>query len=218
MKNYTDINIIVDRSGSMSSIAADMLGGLRTFIQTQKDRKDKAKVSFYLFDDQYDTIFKEKDLENVQDSDFTLVPRGWTALVDAVGRTINSVGERLSLLKEEDRPNRVLFLIITDGADNRSFEFKLAKVKEMVQHQRDVYAWDFVFLGANIDAFATGGGLGIVGASTANFEASRKGVNEAFSGLTASYASYSLLDRSSDRCSTFEVQQTTSADPVTKNS
>jgi len=229
MKNYTDINIIVDRSGSMSSIATDMLGGLRTFIKTQKERKDQAKVSFYLFDDQYDTIFQEKDLSDVSDEDFALIPRGWTALVDAIGTTINSVGERLSKIAEADRPNRVLLLIITDGADNRSREFKLAKVKEMVQHQRDVYAWDFVFLGANIDSFATGGGLGIVGSSTRDFAPTTKGVREAFIGLNSNYASYSILNREQDRGSTFDwntakaeqkakEEANNAAVPVTQNS
>lgn len=206
MKNYTDINIIVDRSGSMSNIADDMVGGLRTFVKEQQDRKDAAKVSYFIFDDQYDVVFQNKDLAEVKSEDFKLVPRGWTALNDALGKTMNAVGERLAAMPEDDRPNRVLFVVITDGADNRSKEFPLEKLKEMVKHQREVYAWDFVFLGANIDSFSTGGGLGIGAASTANFVASRKGVNEAFRTLSDDYTLYSAtVDRNVNRSATFTV-------------
>ena len=210
MKDYTDLNIIVDRSGSMSSIAEDMVGGLRTFVETEKTRRDDltnkvkdVKVSYYIFDDKYEEVFSEKDIQNVKPEDFKLVPRGWTALIDAIGKTITSVGERLSNLAENDRPNRVLFMIVTDGADNRSSEYKLSKVKDMIKHQRDVYAWDFAFLGANIDTFGTANSLSIGAASTCDWQPTKRGVNDAFRGFTESYASYACLDRSQDRGSTF---------------
>ena len=95
MKNYTDLRIIVDRSGSMATIASDMLGGLRNFVKERRKLKEDTKVSYYLFDDRYDTVFTEKDVAEVNDADFKLSPRGWTALLDAVGKTINTVGEEL---------------------------------------------------------------------------------------------------------------------------
>ena len=208
MKNITDINILVDRSGSMAPIAKDMIGGLTTFIQTQRDLKQEANISYYLFDDQYEVVFENKPLAEVKDSDVTLIPRGWTALVDSLGKTINAVGERLSKLSEDDRPNRVLIVTITDGADNRSREFTSHKLKEMIQHQRDVYAWDFVFLGANIDSFSTAGGIGISRGSTANYTANSLGVSSAFESLTKDFCSYSTLDRTKDRRSTFEFTET----------
>ena len=207
MKNYTDINILVDRSGSMQPIAKDMIGGLTTFIQTQRELKQEANISYYLFDDQYEVVFENKPLAEVKDSDVTLVPRGWTALVDSLGKTINAVGERLSKLSEEEKPNRVLIVTITDGADNRSREFTNSQLKEMVHHQRDVYAWDFVFLGANIDSFSTGGSIGIYKGSTCNYTADSAGVTTAFESLNRNSRAYATLDRTKDRRSTFEFTE-----------
>lgn len=208
MKNYTDINILVDRSGSMQPIAKDMIGGLTTFIQTQRELKQDATISYYLFDDQYEVVFENKPLAEVKDSDVTLVPRGWTALVDSLGKTINAVGERLSKLSEEEKPNRVLIVTITDGADNRSREFTNSQLKEMIQQQRDVYAWDFVFLGANIDSFSTAGGIGISKGSTRNYVANSVGVTTAFESLNRNSRAYATLDRTKDRRSTFEFTET----------
>jgi hypothetical protein len=209
MKNYTDLRIIVDRSGSMSSIAKDMLGGLRQFVEQRRILKEDTKVSYYLFDDKYDTIFTEKDVADIKDEDFTLVPRGWTALLDAVGKTINTVGEELTAKQEVDRPNRVLFMIITDGEDNRSVEFSVDRIREMIKHQREVYAWDFVFLGANIDSFSTAGRMAIGANSTRNFIPTSKGIAEAFVGMTQAYSNYAVLDRSdlATRSSTFSFDE-----------
>jgi len=203
MKNYTDINILVDRSGSMQSIAEDMLGGLRTFIAKEREAGTDARVSFYIFDDQYENVFSDKDIKDVKDSDFTLQPRGWTALRDALGKTINSVGQRLEKISEADRPNRVLFVTITDGADNRSTEYNIDALKEMIVRQREVYAWDFVFLGANIDSFNAAKSYGIGAASTSNYMADSKGVAQMYSSLNENMRSYAMLDRSVDRGSTF---------------
>jgi uncharacterized protein YegL len=194
MKNYTDLNIILDRSGSMSSIANDMVGGIKTFLQKEKETGDETKVSFYQFDDKYDVVFEDKDIKETLD--ITLTPRGSTALLDALGRTIVSVGEKLSKMSENDRPNRVLFLVITDGYENASKEFSSEVIKEKVKHQRETYAWDFVFLGAGEDAvLAQHAGLGIGASSSKGFARSADAINLAWTNVSENYQMYKKLDR-----------------------
>ena len=194
MKNYTDLNIILDRSGSMSSIADDMVGGIKTFLQKEKETGDETKVSFYQFDDKYEAIFEDKDIKETLD--INLNPRGSTALLDALGRTITSVGEKLSKMSENDRPNRVLFLVITDGYENASKEFTSDVIKEKVKHQRETYAWDFVFLGAGEDAvLAQHAGLGIGASSSKGFARSADAINLAWTNVSDHYQSYKKLDR-----------------------
>jgi uncharacterized protein YegL len=207
MKNYTDLNIILDRSGSMSSIANDMVGGIKTFLQKEKDTGDETKVSFYQFDDKYDVVFEDKDIKETLD--ITLTPRGSTALLDALGRTIVSVGEKLSKMSENDRPNRVLFLVITDGYENASKEFSSDVIKEKVKHQRETYAWDFVFLGAGEDAvLAQHAGLGIGASSSKGFARSADAINLAWTNVSENYQMYKKLDRSdlATYCCTFEMK------------
>lgn len=202
MKNFTDIRFIVDRSGSMSTIAADMKEGFSEFINKEvvrlkeieaKNRKNKkkivseeTKVSVYLFDDQFETSFENKNVKDVGALD--LVPRGMTALYDGIGKTINSVGQQLANLPESERPTKVMIVVITDGGENSSREFRdLRKISEMIKHQKEKYSWEFVFLGANIDSFATGGSLGIASTSTRNFVANSKGVKDAWDSYTRGY-------------------------------
>jgi len=203
MKNYTDLTLIIDRSGSMNRIAKDMEGGFATFLKQEKASGDETKISINYFDD-----FIEKDVvtADIKDIDgIRIVPRGSTALLDAVGKTIVETGERLAAMAEEDRPNRVLIYIITDGQENASREYTLDQIREKITHQREHYAWDFVFLGANIDSFAVGGGMGIVGAATANFDASSAGVACMWAANSKGYDSYKKLDRTVDRKSTYAV-------------
>jgi hypothetical protein len=217
MKNYTDLNIILDRSGSMSSIANDMVGGIKTFLDKEKETGDDTKVSFYQFDDQYEAVFIDKDIK--EDIKIDLLPRGSTALLDALGRTIVSVGEKLSKLDEKDRPNRVLFLVITDGYENASREFSSEDVKEKVKHQREKYAWDFVFLGAGEDAvLAQHAGLGIGASSSKGFARSAKAIAATWDTVTDSYQTYKTLDRNNvaTYCCTFEMKEDEKEDEVSK--
>lgn len=194
MKNYTDLNIILDRSGSMASIANDMVGGIKTFLQKEKETGDETKVSFYQFDDRYDVVFEDKDIKD--EIEINLNPRGSTALLDALGRTIVSVGEKLSKMSEKDRPNRVLFLVITDGYENASKEFTNEVIKEKVKHQRETYAWDFVFLGAGEDAvLAQHAGLGIGASSSKGFARSADAITSAWTNVSENYQMYKKLDR-----------------------
>ena len=195
MKNYTDLNIILDRSGSMSSIANDITGGIKTFLEKEKNSGDETKVSFYQFDDQYETVFTDKDIKD--DINISISPRGSTALLDAIGKTMAIVGEKLEKMAEEDRPNRVLFLVITDGFENASKEFSASTVSEKIKHQREKYAWDFVFLGAGEDAvLKQHQSLGIMGSSSMGFTRDSASIMEGFKSVCDSYTSYKTLDRS----------------------
>jgi uncharacterized protein YegL len=185
-KNHTEIVCIVDRSGSMASIKTDAEGGFDSFIVEQKKVKGTASVTLVLFDDKYEVAYQDKDLKNVPL--LNLVPRGNTALLDAIGRTINEVGSRLASTAEKDRPGKVMVCIVTDGQENASKEFTKTKIKEMIDHQRSKYSWEFSYLGANQDAFAEANQIGIVFAN--NFAPTGKGVRTAYaqsSSFTADY-------------------------------
>lgn len=170
--NSTNITIILDRSGSMESCKNDMQGGLRSFIDEQKKTATEypTVVNFVQFDSEYEQVFMNRKLEEIVTNDIELVPRGMTALNDAIGRTINSVGQTLRSMKEEDRPSKVIFMIVTDGLENSSYEFTSEQVREMVKHQKDKYSWEFMFLGADIDAIATANVFGISANNAAQYD------------------------------------------------
>lgn len=180
-KDKTEIIIVLDRSGSMSGIRTDMEGGLNTFLDEQKKQPGQCLVSLYKFDDKYEPVFEAKNISDV--GNIALEPRGYTALHDAVGKTINSVGERLKNTPEADRPLLVIFVVITDGAENASREYK-DKIKEMVEHQQNKYAWKFVFLGANQDAVTAGASMGFVATNSMSYAPSAAGVSNTYGSLS----------------------------------
>lgn len=161
------IAIVLDRSGSMQSVKTDTEGGLKAFLAEQADAPGDTTVSLYQFDTEYEPVYENKALADVPD--FTLAPRGGTALLDAVGRTITAVGAQLAAEPEGERPAEVVVVILTDGEENSSREFTGTTVKKMINEQQDVYGWKFVFLGADQDAFAAAGGMGIRAATTLSY-------------------------------------------------
>ncbi|HLM02812.1 MAG TPA: vWA domain-containing protein [Pyrinomonadaceae bacterium] len=162
MKNKTDITIILDRSGSMDSVKTDTIGGFNSFLEGQREIEGEASLSLVQFDDQYEVVYLDRDIKAAERlTDATFQPRGMTALYDAVGRTINSVGQRLAALPEPERPDKILLVIMTDGFENSSREFNSAKIAEMITHQRDVYKWQFMFIGANQDAVLSAREIGL---------------------------------------------------------
>lgn len=182
---------VVDRSGSMSNIASDMIGGYNEFIKKQKELPDECFVSFYQFDNIYETVFERVNLKNVVElTDKTYSPRGNTALYDAIGKTINTYGKYLGDLNESERPERVLFVVITDGMNNASTEFDSTKIKDMIKHQTDKYNWDFVFLGSNIDAWEAGGSIGVSTSSTLQFANNAGSVKAAFLSMSDNATKY----------------------------
>jgi hypothetical protein len=177
----TDITIILDRSGSMESVVDDTIGGFNHFLEDQKSEPGEAVISLVQFDDQYEPVYRARLLADAPPLDrTTFVPRGSTALVDAIGRTIQETGARLAAMLEEDRPEKVLVMILTDGYENASRHYSMQKVSEMIAHQRDVYRWEFVFLAANQDAIATAAGYGIAPDAALTFAASPAGTAAAF--------------------------------------
>jgi hypothetical protein len=163
-------------------------------------------ISSGRLDDIYDVVFIDKDIKD--DISIDLIPRGSTALLDAVGRTIASVGEKLTAIKEDDRPNRILFFIITDGMENASKEYTFERVKEQIKHQREVYSWDFLFLGTTEDALFQREGLGIGMKSARGFDRNAASIANAFQAVSDSYQAYKKLDRmdAASRSSTFEIK------------
>lgn len=182
-KGYTDITILVDRSGSMEWEQDDTEDQLNAYVRDLKNLEGDVRVSFYVFDSIWDLeeqrtnvdcIFSERPLESVPR--LRLEPRGGTPLLDALGRVINATGSRLHSKPECSRPDRVLFVIITDGGENTSHEFSMDQIREMMKHQQDKYNWNFVYLGANQDSIAEESSVGIVGASSMTYNQTQKGL------------------------------------------
>lgn len=191
-KDYTKIVFVVDRSGSMSSIVNDVIGGYNRFIADQKALKHgTCDVSLYQFDTLYQTVYENTPIDFVKDLDNkTFVPRGATALLDAVGTTIKNVGSQLAKLQESERPEKVLVVIITDGEENSSRTYTWDQIKKDVEHQTNVYKWQFTYIGANQDAWQVGANLGISHEASLTYAANATGTANAFSSLSANAAIY----------------------------
>lgn len=161
-KELTEIIFILDRSGSMVDLTNDTIGGFNSFIEKQKLEPGKARLTTVLFDDRYEILHDCVDINLVSSlTDKEYFARGLTALLDAIGKTINSVGNRLNNTKENNRPDKVVFVITTDGYENASKEFTKQKIKDMIEHQTNKYNWTFLFFGATIDAIDVATSYGI---------------------------------------------------------
>jgi uncharacterized protein YegL len=183
-KDLTDITMVIDRSGSMQGIHTDAEGGINAFIETQRAEPGEVLLTLVQFDTEYEFVHRGVPIAQVPP--FQLRPRGSTALLDAVGRAINETGARLAAMQETQRPGLVVFVIVTDGAENASREFSRAKIREMIEHQQSAYKWQFTFLAANQDAFAEGGSMGIAQDGIALF--ARVGIRQAWSAAGAKTA------------------------------
>ena len=160
-QDLTRIAVVLDRSGSMKLVADATISGFNEFVHSQKLEPGQANLKLVQFDDQYEEVF-DKPLSEVPALDHqTFVPRGWTALHDAIGRTINLLDNELKNMPEADRPAKVLVLILTDGEENRSTEFTREQIADMVKEKQEKSSWNFVFLGANQDAVLTASGFNI---------------------------------------------------------
>jgi hypothetical protein len=150
------------------------------------------------FDDQYEVVYQDRDIKSADRlTEATFRPRGSTALFDAVGRTINTVGQRLAALPEESRPDKVLLVVMTDGFENASREFDAARVGEMIGHQRNVYKWEFMFIGANQDAVMSAKDIGIPASAALTYAANEEGTGIAYSLLASKIKNYRVSNNAS---------------------
>ena len=161
-KNLTEIIFILDRSGSMSGLEADTIGGFNSMIEKQKKADGEAMISTVLFDNVSEVIHDRVsvlDIQPMTDKDYTV--RGCTALLDAIGGAIHHIGNIHKYARAEDVPEHTLFVITTDGMENASRHYNAERVKQMIERQKARYGWEFLFLGANIDAVETARHFGI---------------------------------------------------------
>ena len=174
--NLTEIIFLLDRSGSMSGLESDTIGGFNAFIEKQCKLEGNVSLTTVLFDDQYEILWNGINAAGAKLTKNDYYVRGTTAMLDAVGKTIVDVGHRLSKTAEERRPGKVIFVITTDGMENASREFTHDKVKKLITQQEEKYAWEFIFIGANMDAAKEASFMGIQEENAFNFVASEVGV------------------------------------------
>lgn len=175
-KNLTEIVFILDRSGSMAGLESDTIGGFNAMIEKQKRAEGEALVSTVLFDGESEVIHDRVDLRNIKpltEDDYSV--RGCTALIDAIGGAIRHIGNIHKYAREEDVPEHTLFVITTDGMENASRRYSSEEVKKMIERQKEKYGWEFLFLGANIDAVETAKGFGIGADRAVNYRSDSVG-------------------------------------------
>ncbi|MCR5576438.1 MAG: VWA domain-containing protein [Oscillospiraceae bacterium] len=179
--NITELVFILDRSGSMSGLESDTIGGFNSLIAKQKKEPGTALVTTVLFDTRFDRIHDRLKLEDVPvltERDYA--PGGCTALLDAVGDTVRHIAGIHKYARPEDVPEKTVVVITTDGLENASRRYKLGQVRELIEHEREKYGWEFLFLGANIDAVETARDIGITETHATNFVPDRQGLELCF--------------------------------------
>ena len=175
-KNLTELVFILDRSGSMQGLEADTIGGFNSMLEKQKKEPGEAFVSTVLFDDRVEVLHDRVKADRVRPitgEDYYV--QGCTALLDAVGGAIHHIGNIHKYARPEDVPAHTLFVITTDGMENASHRYSARKVREMIRRQKEKYGWEFLFLGANIDAVETAGHLGIDADRAVNYHCDSAG-------------------------------------------
>ena len=183
-EDLTELAVVMDRSGSMEAIREDAIGGFNSFLAGQKQDPGELKMTLVLFNHEIATLHAGVPLAEVPNLDgTTYVPEGTTALLDAVGRTIDDLGKRLAATPEPERPGKVIVAILTDGLENASTDYDYDQIRKRVRHQTKTYGWEFLFLAANQDAVLGGARLAIEAPASLAFAATPEGFREASSKL-----------------------------------
>lgn len=191
-QDLTQITIVLDRSGSMSAVCDATISGFNEFVEGQKKAPGEANLTLVQFDTEnpYEVVFDKAIGEIPRLTVETYVPRGGTPLHDALGRTITQLGAKLGKMSEVERPAKVVIVTMTDGLENASHEYKAAQIAEMIRHQREVYKWEFLFLGANQDAILTGERLNIPAANAVMYAHAAAGTANVMRATAQNVASY----------------------------
>ncbi len=198
-KNLTEIVFILDRSGSMSGLEKDTIGGFNAMIEKQRLEPGEAYISTLLFDNTTQVIHDRVSLDKVPTlTEKEYFVRGCTALLDAVGGAIHHLGKVHKYAREEDRPQKTLFVITTDGMENASRTYTYEKVKAMISRQKEKYGWEFLFLGANIDAAKEAGRFGIAPERATNYHADTRGTNVIYESLSCAIGNFRSASKLSD--------------------
>lgn len=184
-KNLTEVVCILDKSGSMSGLERDTIGGYNSMIEKQKKEDGEAYISTVLFSDYSKVIHDRVSVDKIEPmTEKEYYVDGCTALLDAVGDAIHHIKTVHKYARDEDRPEKTLFIITTDGQENSSKRYSYEKVKKMVEHQKEKYGWEFIFLGANIDAIAEAGRFGINQEMAVNYNCDEVGISTSYMALS----------------------------------
>jgi uncharacterized protein YegL len=189
--NLTELVFILDRSGSMGGLETDTIGGYNSFLAKQQEQDGDCRITTVLFDHQYEVLHDRLDLKAVNPiTEREYFVRGNTALLDAIGKTIHNIGNAQKYSKPEYRADKVLFVITTDGMENASREYNYDRIREMIERQKTKYGWEFIFLGANIDAVETAGRFGIGRDRAVDYVADSEGTNLNFKMMACAVAEF----------------------------
>ena len=208
-KNKTDITVVLDRSGSMFQIQGDMVGGFNRFVGEQAKQPGECLFSLYRFDHHFETVFE--GLNAWQVPPLELVPRGNTALLDAVGRAIVATGQRLAALPEDQRPGAVIFMIITDGQENASTEYTYAMVQDAIARQKSEFNWQFVYLGSDLSTSREAQRLGT---QALNYQANAQGVGAMYASMDCAVSSLREVTRRGVGDAQLEIEPKHDGDPA----
>ena len=195
--NFTSINVVMDKSGSMSSLRDDTIGSFNQFLTEQQSlTNDETIFSLALFNDKYEMVYDCVPITEVKPlTSEKYSPDGWTALHDAVAKTINNTSAKFKAMKEEDRPSKIILVVITDGHENSSREFNAAKVRTLLDLHQSEYKWQVVYLGAGSEMFDTkeqAMDMGFTKSSSYSYNSTQRGTQSLYSNASFSVANYRL--------------------------